>query len=86
MKKGKSKDKALLRTLANKQALNFASKRILKDLKEIEEEKIPTVGVIARPMENDLFTWHANIKGPVGTIYEGGVFHFEFIIPESYPH
>jgi len=35
--------------------MNFATRRILRDLKEIEEETIPTVGVTARPLENDLF-------------------------------
>lgn len=40
----------------------------------------------ARPIEKDLFTWCANIKGPEGTPYEGGVFHLVINIPESYPH
>ena len=62
--KGKGKDRAILRTMANKNALNFATKRLIRDLKEIENEKIPTVGVTARPLESDLFVWHANIRGP----------------------
>lgn len=44
------------------------------------------MGVAALPLENDLFKWHGNIRGPVGTFYEGGVFHFEIQIPELYPH
>lgn len=62
----------------------------------MQRETIPTVGVTARPLEHDLFTWHANIKGPEGTLYEGyryvlinlirGVFHLELIVPQSYPH
>ena len=44
---------------------------------EIEEEKIPTVGVVARPSESDLFLWHANIRGPKDTPYEDGVFHLQ---------
>jgi len=86
MKPGKSSNQALLRTLANKEALNFATRRLLKDLKEFENNKIPTVGVSARPMDDDLFTWHANIRGPEGTDYEGGVFHLELKIPQTYPH
>eukprot|EP00828_Plagiopyla_frontata_P024194 TRINITY_DN308_c0_g2_i4.p1 TRINITY_DN308_c0_g2~~TRINITY_DN308_c0_g2_i4.p1 ORF type:complete len:778 (+),score=123.89 TRINITY_DN308_c0_g2_i4:151-2484(+) len=86
MKKGKSKNQAVLRTLANKNALNFATKRLLKDLDEIEHCKIPTVGVSARPLEKDLFRWHANLRGPQGTPYEGGIFHIELQIPENYPH
>ncbi|CAD8069540.1 unnamed protein product [Paramecium primaurelia] len=86
IKQGKSKDTAVLRTLINTQAQNFATKRLLKDLNIIEKESIPTVGVTARPLEHDLFVWHANIRGPVGTPYEGGIFHFQLLIPESYPH
>ena len=86
MKAGKSSNQALLRTLANKEALNFATRRLLKDLKEFENNKIPTVGVSARPMDDDLFVWHANIRGPEGTPYEGGVFHLELKIPQTYPH
>ena len=66
-----------MRTLANKNALNFATKRLLKDLDEIEHCTIPTVGIAARPLENDLFRWHANLRGPKGTPYKGGVFHLE---------
>ena len=85
-KRGRSKDQALLRTAASKKMQTFSHKRLMKDLEEIENEKIPTVGVTARPLEKDLFTWHANIRGPEGTLYEGGVFHLELVFPQSYPH
>jgi ubiquitin-protein ligase len=52
----------------------------------MEEDKVPTVGVTARPLENNMFIWHANIKGPAETSYEGGVFHLQLEIPESFPH
>jgi ubiquitin-protein ligase len=32
-----------------------------------------------------MFTWHANIRGPEKTLYEGGVFHLELKFPQSYP-
>jgi ubiquitin-protein ligase len=84
--KGRNKDQALLRTVASKDAQTFATKRLIKDLEQIDNEKVPTVGVTARPLEHDLFLWHANIRGPEGTPYEGGVFHLELQIPASYPH
>lgn len=58
----------------------------MKDLEELEKNNLPTVGVTARPLEDDLFQWHANIRGPEGTPYEGGIFHLEITIPETYPH
>ena len=43
------------------------------------------MGVTARPLEHDLFIWHANIKADDGP-YKGVVLHLELVIPESYPH
>lgn len=59
---------------------------MLKDLEELEKNLLPTVGVTAQPLEDDLFQWHANIRGPEGTPFEGGIFHLEITIPETYPH
>lgn len=53
----------------------------MKDLLEIEKETIPTVGVVARPLDSDIFIWHANIVGPKDTLYDGGVFHLEITLP-----
>lgn len=85
--KGLTRDYALLRTMADKKSLNFATRRLLHDAAELEKkENCTLVGVSAQPLQHDLFIWHANIKGPQGTVYEGGIFHFQLIIPESYPH
>jgi ubiquitin-protein ligase len=43
------------------------------------------VGVSARPLSNSLYIWHGNLRGPEGTLYEGGVFHFEIVFPMNYP-
>lgn len=64
----------------------IATKRLLRDLEEIKKNDIPTVGVTAQPLDNNLFIWHANIRGPEKTLYEGGIFHLIIEIPESYPH
>jgi len=49
-KRGRSTDQALLRTAINKKYQTYSHKRLIKDLEEIENEKIPTVGVTARPL------------------------------------
>ncbi len=44
------------------------------------------MGVVARPLDSDLFTWHGNIRGPADTLYDGGIFHIELKFPLSYPN
>ena len=83
---GMGNDRGLLRTMANKKEQTYATRRLLKDLKEIETNKVPTVGVTARPQGDNLFIWHANLRGPEGTLYQGGVFHCTMVFPPSYPH
>ena len=60
-------------------------RRLQKDLKEIRDSEIPLVGVTAAPLDDSIFKWHANIRGPVDTVYAGGVFHLEITFPEDYP-
>lgn len=83
-KPAKAKDTALLQGMVNKNK-SWAMKRLMKDLKEIEENTIPTVGVTARPTDKDIFTWRGNLRGPEGTPYNGGVFHIEIKFTELYP-
>lgn len=78
------RDTALLKTMISKNK-SWAMKRLMKDLKEIEENEIPMVGVTARPLDKDIFTWRGNLRGPEDTLYKGGVFHIEIKFPELYP-
>jgi len=53
----------------------------MKDLRELRDADVPLVGVSAAPLDDSIFTWHANIRGPAGTAYEGGVFHMQINFP-----
>ena len=44
-------------------------------MKELLDSKIPLVGISALPMENNLYEWHGNLRGPAGSPWAGGVFH-----------
>ena len=35
--------------------------------------------------ESDLMHWTADIKGPMGTPYEGGKFRVDIVLPSDYP-
>jgi len=83
--KGKPKEKALLRTGLVKLEQTNSARRLQRDLKELEEQTIPLVGISARPLSSSMFTWHGNLRGPKKSIFEGGVFHFEMVFPTNFP-
>ena len=39
----------------------------------------------AQPLEENLFEWHFTIRGPVGTEFEGGIYHGRILLPSDYP-
>lgn len=59
-----------------------ALQRLLKDLKEIEENSL--INVAAQPLEDDMFTWHVNISGTTQPLSEG-IFHLIIQFKETYP-
>ena len=58
-----------------------STRRLQKDMKELLDAEVPLVGVSAKPLDSDMFKWHANIKGPDTSAFYGGVFHFEITFP-----
>lgn len=62
----------------------MSAKRILKELKELEQE--PPTGCSAGPeSEQNIYTWTATILGPDDTPYAGGVFNLAILFPPDYP-
>jgi hypothetical protein len=49
-KAGRHLDRALMGAVVNEKMQTFSQRRLIKDLAEIDNEKIPTVGVTARPL------------------------------------
>lgn len=58
-------------------------KRILADIKEIENHPSPFFR--AHPLEENMFEWHFTIAGPPETDFEGGLYHGKIILPPEYP-
>jgi ubiquitin-protein ligase len=55
-----------------------------QEYKEVCEQK-DNNGCTAQLVGDDFSHWKGTIKGPDGSIYEGGVFVVDIVIPKGYP-
>ncbi|EAU88155.2 non-canonical ubiquitin conjugating enzyme 1 [Coprinopsis cinerea okayama7 len=62
---------------------NSAVKRIMQEARELAND--PSTDYHAAPLEDDIFEWHCTIRGPSGTEFEGGIYHFRILLPAEYP-
>ncbi|KJA27417.1 hypothetical protein HYPSUDRAFT_179443 [Hypholoma sublateritium FD-334 SS-4] len=62
---------------------NSAVKRIMQEARELAND--PCTDYSAAPLEDDIFEWHCTLRGPSGTEFEGGLYHFRILLPAEYP-
>ena len=59
-------------------------KRIHREVADLKKEDLGAI--ILTPSDDNLFLWKGSIPGPEGSVYEGGVFNFEVVLPADYPY
>ena len=64
---------------------NISIKRLLKDIKELENNPLEKDGIFYKHCEEDLFKGYALIFGPKETLYENGCYFFSFHFSKHYP-
>jgi ubiquitin-conjugating enzyme E2 D/E len=59
-------------------------KRIQREIADIKKEDLGEIKL--EPTESNVNIWKGCIPGPQGSVYEGGVFEVEIILPVDYPY
>ena len=62
-----------------------AEGRILKELAEVSKDDTSGVSASVVPGTGGYRHLLGKIKGPEGTVYDGGVFEIDIVIPQPYP-
>jgi len=70
-------------TRASHNKNNAGVKRILQEARELGTDS--STDYHAAPLEDDIFEWHCTMRGPAGTEFEDGIYHFRIQLPSEYP-
>ena len=57
----------------------IAASRLQKEISMLQKD--PPPGACAAPVDGNMFKLEAQLQGPPGSVYEGGVFHLTIDIP-----
>ncbi|KIY50213.1 ubiquitin-conjugating enzyme, partial [Fistulina hepatica ATCC 64428] len=60
-------------------------KRIQRELADLQKPDADLGSITLAPSDESLFIWKATVPGPEGSLYEGGVFEADVILPTDYP-
>lgn len=65
--------------------MNISTKRILKDLNDLERNNLNSHGIYHNTFEDNLYKLNVLMIGPTNTPYEHGFYFFDIEIPKDYP-
>ena len=61
------------------------TKRLMREIKALELETVPMVGIFAMPYKDCIKKWRILLTGPKDSIYEGLYLRVEMILTDDYP-
>ncbi|TFK24559.1 hypothetical protein FA15DRAFT_619125 [Coprinopsis marcescibilis] len=64
-------------------ASTMTLKRIRREMADIQKEDLGGMKLV--PSDDNMYLWRGSIPGPEGSVYEGGTFHLEVVLPQDYP-
>ncbi|WIA39460.1 hypothetical protein OEZ86_005559 [Tetradesmus obliquus] len=59
-------------------------RRLLHDLREVLDHPLPNVSCL--PLDDDLYTWHGNVRSKPASVLQAVPFHFLLKFPPDYPN
>ncbi|KAI5069548.1 hypothetical protein GOP47_0015849 [Adiantum capillus-veneris] len=63
----------------------YSQSRLLRDLQEVLNNPLPNV--VGRPLEENIFEWHVNVRAEDDSNQlSGGTFHVKLLFPPHYPN
>ncbi|TPX68410.1 hypothetical protein SpCBS45565_g03107 [Spizellomyces sp. 'palustris'] len=65
--------------------MDAVTRRLIKELRDYQRDPNPQVVELSPTSDDNLLAWRAVIVGQEGTIYEGGRFDLDIVVPSSYP-
>ena len=65
--------------------MDISTKRILKDLNELEKHNLNSHGIYHNTFDDDIYKLNVLMIGPTNTPYEHGFYFFNIEIPKDYP-
>lgn len=85
MRAKKFENLSYLKTMSVRRSQNYGTRRLLREVKQLETNPIPTINVAALPEKNNVFSWKLLISGPKESIYEGLYLRLRMTLPRTYP-
>jgi ubiquitin-protein ligase len=58
-------------------------KRIHREISDLQKEDLGPISLA--PTTDNLFIWKATIPGPIGSVYEGGLYKVDIVLANDYP-